>query len=654
MKLIVWLCCLILLTAFAGASAQVRLPQIVRDSMILQRNAKVKIWGWASPKERIALNFRNKSYKTIADEKGNWMVVLSPMPAGGPYTMTIAGKNKITLHDILVGDVWFCSGQSNMVHQMKLHNIRYAADIAQADYSEIRQFWIPTLTNLQGPVDTLPSGYWKSADSENIADFSAVAYFFARKLYEKYHVPVGIINSSVGGTPIEAWMSEEGFKGFPTLLKTVENNKDTAYVNRIVNNREGYMDQAASVDKGINGPVPWYDPAYVSSDEDWRQIGIPGYWEDQGVKGLDGIVWYRKEIDVPAVVANKQAKVFLGRIVDADALYINGREIAHTTYQYPQRRYEIPPGVLKPGKNLFVIRVTNYSGKGGFVPDKPYALIGGKDTVDLKGYWQYKVGEVFPRQSNTGRIYFSAQNEPTALYNAMVAPVINYTIKGIAWYQGASNVSRAAGYASLQQALIRDWRSKWQEGDMPFLYVQLPGFGDYNYHPSESQWALLREGQLEALAVPNTAMAVTIDLGEWNDIHPDRKKPVGDRLALAAEKIVYGENVVYSGPVYRASEITGSKIIVSFNHVGGGLIFKDSTYASPGLGQVVGGFTIAGADQKFVWAKAKIIAPDKIEVWNDAVKDPLSVRYAWADDPVAPELYNKEGLPASPFRTDAW
>jgi sialate O-acetylesterase len=275
------------------------------------------------------------------------------------------------------------------------------------------------------------------------------------------------------------------------------------------------------------------------------------------------------------------------------------------------------------------------------VPDKPYCIFAGNDTVDLKGTWQYKVGEVFVPRSGSGGGGIAAQNQPAALYNAMAAPVINYTIKGFVWYQGESNSSRAAEYEKLQPALINDWRSKWQQGELPFLYVQLPGFMDYNYIPSESQWAALREAQLKSLSVANTAMAVAIDLGEWNDIHPDNKKTVGERLALAAFKIANGENIIHSGPTYQSHAIEGNKIIISFSNTGSGLITND--------GEALSEFAIAGADKKFVWAKAKIEG-DKIIVWSDAVTNPVYVRYAWADNPVNPNLYNKEGLPASPFQ----
>jgi sialate O-acetylesterase len=627
-----------------SSAAQVKLPAIVRDSMILQRDAKVNIWGWASVSEKIAVKFNGKQYKTKANAAGNWKVQLPPTKAGGPYSIEITAKNKIELKEILFGDVWFCSGQSNMVHQLNIHDVTYAKDIAEANNPQIRQFLIPTVTNLQGPQNNLPSGYWKPAVGEDVRPFSAVAYFFAKQLFEKYKVPIGIINASWGGTPIEAWTSEEGLKDFSLLTSTIQKNKETDSINRL--NRRPFSDSVfrKTEDKGLTGAKPWYDINYNPPPGGWKNINIPGYWEDQGIKDLNGVVWYRKEIEVPANMIGKAAKVFLGRIVDADELYINGKRIGNTTYQYPQRRYAVAAGVLKPGKNIFVIRVTNSNGKGGFVPDKPYCIFAGNETIDLKGTWQYKVGEVFiPRAGFGGGGGIAAQNQPSALYNAMAAPVINYTIKGFVWYQGESNSSRAAEYAKLQPAQIIDWRKKWQQGDIPFLFVQLPNFMDANYLPSESQWAELREAQLKSLSVANTAMAIAIDLGEWNDIHPDNKKTVGERLALAAFKNAYGENIIHSGPIYQSHTIEENKIIISFSNTGSGLITND--------GEAPAEFAIAGADKKFVWAKTKIEG-NKIIVWNDGVSNPVYVRYAWADNPVNPNLYNKEGLPASPFRTD--
>ena len=628
-----------LLVCCNSAFSQVKLPQLIRDSMVLQRDSKIKIWGWAGKGEKVSVKFNNKNFKTTTGPDGKWSVQLAPMKAGGPYTMNITASNKIILKDILIGDVWFCSGQSNMVHQMNIHDVTYAKDIAEANYSQIRHFGIPTLTNLQTAQADLPTGYWRSAVGEDVRPFSAVAFFFAKKLYEKYHIPIGLINASVGGTPIEAWTSEEGLKEFSAIQETIQKNKDTAFVNAINRNVAIISIRPQQKDAGQTGEKKWFDISYTPKG--WKTINIPGYWEDQGVKDLNGVVWYRKEIDIPPVMNEKAAKIFLGRIIDADVLYINGKQVGSTTYQYPQRRYTVPAGILKTGKNIFVIRVTNTAGKGGFVPDKPYCLFSGNDTIDLKGTWLYKVGEVYPPVISVAG--FSAQNQPTALYNAMAAPVINYTIKGFLWYQGEANSGRAAEYAKLLPALINDWRNKWKSPDLPFLYVQLPGYMDYSYLPSESNWAMLRESQLKSLSVPNTGMAVAIDLGEWNDIHPDNKKDVGERLALAALKISYGENITHSGPVFQSSVIEGNRMIISFTNIGSGLMTKD--------GEAPSEFAIAAADKKFVWANTKIDS-DKVIVWNDTIKDPMYVRYAWADNPVNPNLFNKEGLPASPFKTD--
>lgn len=623
--------------------AEIRLPRLIRDSMVMQRDTRLKVWGWATAGEKVKITFNKKSFSTTTDASGKWKMELPAMKAGGPYTMKIDGSNHITLKEILIGDVWLCSGQSNMVHQMSLHAVRYADEVANANYPEIRHFWIPNVTNVQAPQEDLPGGYWKSANPADVGDFSAVAYFFAKDLYQKYHVPMGLINASWGGTPIEAWMSEESFKEFPNILTTIQKNKDTAYINSFSRRISSFNRPVRQEDKGLTGTKPWFDPSYTPKG--WRNINIPGYWEDQGIRDLDGVVWYRREIDVPASMINTPAKVFLGRIVDADFFYINGKLVGNTTYMYPQRRYTVPAGLLKAGKNLFVVRVINNSGKGGFVPDKPYQLIAGNDTVDLKGYWHYKVGQVnIPQRGFGGGGGIALQNQPTALFNSMINPITNYSIKGFLWYQGESNTGRADEYAKLQPAMIEDWRRRWNNLNAPFLYVQLPGFMEMSYLPSESQWAQFREAQLKSLSIPNTAMAVAIDLGEWNDIHPDRKKDVGDRLALAAENIAYGDkDVVYSGPLYQSSTIEGNKIVISFSHTGSGLITND--------GEELSEFAIAGSDRKFVWAKARIEG-NKVIVWNDDIASPVYVRYAWADNPVNPNLYNKEGLPASPFRTD--
>ncbi|HEY6900528.1 MAG TPA: endo-1,4-beta-xylanase, partial [Puia sp.] len=401
-------------------------------------------------------------------------------------------------------------------------------------------------------------------------------------------------------------------------------------------------------DKGLTASPAWFDPAYVP--QHWRTINVPGYWEDQGASGLHGTVWYRKEIDIPARFTGQPAKLVLGRIVDADVVYINGKQVGRTTYMYPQRRYALPEGTLHAGKNLIVVRVTNQGGKGGFVPDKPYYIVAGKDSLDLKGTWLYKVGEAampFRESRPNGGSFtppFSAQNSPSALYNAMLAPTTHFPIKGVLWYQGEANTTNADQYAQLMPALIADCRDQWKQPDLPFFYVQLPNFNDVRYWPTESQWAATREAQAAALAIPHTGMAVAIDLGEWNDIHPDRKKDVADRLALLAEQQVYGEkNIIAESPLYKEAKIEGNKIIISFTNTGSGLTTTDGLPPAE--------FAIAGADKRFVWATTRL-EDNKVIAWNDAIPNPLYVRYAWADNPDNPNLANKEGLPASPFRTD--
>jgi sialate O-acetylesterase len=642
----------ILLIFSVSVRGNIKLPALVSDGMVLQRDTKIVIWGWASPGEKVHIKFNNKTTGATTDAEGNWKIALQPMKAGGPYSMVLKGKNTITVNNILIGDVWFCSGQSNMVLNMERVKEKYPEDVAGADFPEIRNFFISTASDVTSVHNDLPPGKWISASPENVLGFGAVTFFFARNIYKQYKVPVGIINSSVGGTPIEAWISEDGLKEFPRLISRIDQLKDTSWLNPVIraSKRRSETGQISrtdpwSVDKGTSGPVMWYDNKYIP--EGWHKFWLPGYWDDQGVKGLDGVVWFRKEINLPAGMAGKPAKLFLGRIVDADNVYVNGVLSGSVTYQYPPRRYNLPSGLLKPGKNTIVVRVTNNSGKGGFVPEKPYWLVAGTDSIDLRGEWLYKVGQVFrPVAQGPGALtpVLSMQNEPTGLYNTMVAPLINYRVKGILWYQGESNSGKPQEYGKLLPALINDWRNQWQQGNIPFLYVQLPDFMEVQYLPSESQWAELRFSQLKALSVTNTAMAVTIDAGEWNDIHPLRKKVVGERLALAARKMAYGEEkIIYSGPIYKSSVKEADSIIINFDQIGSGLTVK-------GGGDLYY-FAIAGADKKFVWAEARI-RDNKVIVWSDEIKDPEYVRYAWADNPEGANLCNAEGLPASPFQAD--
>ncbi|HET7001731.1 MAG TPA: sialate O-acetylesterase [Puia sp.] len=637
----------IFLNSFS-AGATVRLPQLLSNHMVLQRDVEFKIWGWASPGEKVSVQFNGKKENAITGPDKQWMVSFHAMPAGGPFTMHIQGENEIILNDILMGDVWFCSGQSNMVLPMERLKEKYPEEVAHDHFPQIRNFFVPTLADVTKIHDDLPPGQWVPAVGNDILQIGGLTYFFARQLYQKYHIPIGIINSSVGGFPIQSWLSKSALKEFPKLESLIKKYSDTNYMNALGRTRAAkeYTDAHPVIlpDKGTIGPVHWTDTAFMPAD--WHTFWMPGYWADQGVKGLHGILYFRKEIEVPASMTGMPAKLFLGCIVDADSTFVNGKFVGNITYQYPPRRYTLPAGLLKAGKNLIVIKLTNTGGRGGFVPDKNYSLNANGQRIDLRGDWTYQVARVTdPVVDSTASDEWIMKNSITGLFNTMVAPAIHYAIKGFLWNQGESNCSNPENYGKYLIALINDWRTKWNEGNIPFLYTQLANFGEVEYSPSESNWARMRQEQLSALTLPNTGMAVLIDAGEWNDLHPLDKKDAGERLALWAEHLAYGStDPDFSGPVYQSCQIQGNKVIIRFSHTGSGLKIN-------GDGDLYY-FSVAGADQKFVWARAKIDG-DKIIVWNDEVAHPVVVRYAWANNPQGANLYNLKGLPASPFETDS-
>nr|WP_294948321.1 sialate O-acetylesterase [uncultured Mucilaginibacter sp.] len=639
---------IVLLSPLSHVYATIRLPRLVSDGMVLQRDTEIKIWGWGSPAEPVKVKFNGRTLKSLVGNDGKWAFIFPKMKAGGPYQMEILGSNHILLKDILIGDVWFCSGQSNMTIKMERVKEKYPEEITTADFPFIRYFFVATNSDAVSVHDDYLPGHWVPTTQKNILDIGAVAYFFAKQLYTKYHVPIGLINSSVGGTPIQAWINEGGIKDIGTFSQRLAQIRDTAFIANVAKERLRVAPATRASqpdDKGLAGGLKWFDPLYVPTN--WHKFWLPGYWADQGVKGLNGVVWFRKEVNIPNEMAGKAAKLFLGRIVDADETYVNGRLVGKITYQYPPRRYEIPAGLLKAGKNLIAVRIVNTSGKGGFVPDKRYELTDGTTVIDLRGDWLYQVGSAYqinkplPGDSEP----FSAQNEPTGLYNTMIAPAVNYPVKGFLWYQGETNVG-SKNYNELLTALIKNWRADWKSDSLPFFVVQLPNFGEVQYLPAESDWAEIREAQLQALALKKTAVVVTIDAGEWNDLHPLNKKVVGERLAIAAESIAYSDPqiTISGGPIFQSAAINGNKITLNFLNVGTGLVSKD--------GEPLSQFAVAGEDKRFVWAVAEIVG-DRVVVSSPVIAHPVYVRYAWSDNPEGANLYNREGLPASPFRTDS-
>ncbi|WP_031425594.1 sialate O-acetylesterase [Flavimarina sp. Hel_I_48] len=625
---------------FSVSSAQIKLPKLVSDGMVLQRDTPVNLWGWSKPQEVISIVFAEKNYTTRADSEGNWKLKLDATPAGGPYTIALSASNTITLNDVVFGDVWLCSGQSNMELPMSRVSPLYEDEIASANNAEIRYFEVPKTYDFKEEKQDITFGKWEKVTPETIENFSAVAYFFAKNLNAELQVPIGLINSSLGGSPAEAWISEEGLKKFPEYYTEAERFKDNDLIDSIEQSdqtrRDTWYKTLNDTDQGIINN--WKSADFDFSG--WKIMNIPGYWAATEIGDKNGSVWFKKQVEIPKKWLNRPIKLLMGRIVDADSIFVNDTFIGNTTYQYPPRRYEIPAGILRDGKNTITVRVLNESGKGGFVEEKPYKLVMDEQEIDLRGKWHYKLGSEMPFLQGQTFIRW----KPEGLYNAMIAPFTSMNLKGVIWYQGESNADTPAEYQELFTTLIEDWRSKWNAPEFPFLFVQLANFMATKEEPGDSNWARLRDAQRRTLAVPHTGMAVTIDIGEGNDIHPLNKKDVGDRLAQAAKHVAHGKNVVAGSPLYDSMEIEGDTIIIRFKNTGSGLMAKNG---KPGY------FAIAGEDQKFIWADA-VIKDDKILVSSPAIKNPVAVRYGWADNPEGANIYNKEGFPASPFRTDNW
>ncbi|WP_017258769.1 sialate O-acetylesterase [Pedobacter arcticus] len=632
-------CLLITMLFTLVAQAEVKLPKLVSSGMVLQRDQNIKIWGWAKPGEAIAVSFKHKIYKTKTQADGKWLLTIKPQQAGGPFKMLI---NNIELDDVWVGDVWLCSGQSNMEALMSRPNIKanYPDVIENSRNPMIRQFTVQRNMAFNPLEDVTTEKGWISANPETVLNFSAVAYFFAKDLYEKYKIPIGIIHSSVGGTPIQSWVDSESLTSFPDYRKVSDPLKDTAEVSRVLTDHHlktiAWHKSAEEDDLGIR--ENWAKTPYAK-DAQWKEMtGL-----DQFIKqflGLKyGVMWFKTEVEIPASLAGKSANLILGTMSTLDETYINGQKVGGINSSYSDRDYVVNAGILKSGKNTITIRLMSNANGFSFHPKNIYQLKFKDDSIALNKPWQFRFGIQKTYLADGNGLSFRT---PTAFYYSMIKPVANYNIKGFVWYQGESNVARAYEYQEIFTSLIKLWRKDWQQEKLPFLYVQLANYLPPNAKPEISNFALLREAQLKTLTVPNTAMVVIHDLGEKNNIHPANKRDVGKRLALAAQKLAYHENVVFSGPIYKSMKVVGDKVYVSFDHIGTGL---------KNLGNQLNQFSISADGKNFVPAQASIVS-EQVVVWNPSIKNPQAVRYAWADDPEGANLYNQEGLPASGFKSN--
>ena len=643
----------LLLLVFVGVGrAEVRLPSIIGDNMVLQQGVKLRIWGKANAGERVTVTFEKKSVDTVADAQGRWQVWLSPLKAGGPSELTIKGDNVVTIKNVLVGEVWICSGQSNMEWPL-VNTVNGNDAVAQAKYPEIRLFSVDHTTSIS-QLDDL-KGRWVVTTPEDAGSFSAVGYFFGREIYQQVKVPIGLINTSWGGTPAEAWTAIEALRSSPELKPILDRYESS--LNALPQTKAAYEralveweEKNLYVDGENKGEALGYaDPA--TSISDWARMDLPKQFEAAGLP-IDGVVWFRKVVDVPASWAGKDLVLNLTAIDDYDITYFNGKKIGSTgretenSYMIP-RKYAVPGSLVRAGANVIAVRVFDRAGEGGFGSAGEMSLrLAESEQISLRGNWDYKVERALePKHPDWGTrpepVGASNQNSPGVLYNAMLAPLVPFAIRGAIWYQGESNAGRAYQYRTLFPTMIRNWRSVWGY-DFPFYFVQLPNWRARQETPSESDWAELREAQAMTLREPGTGMAIAIDLG-GEDLHPRNKVEVGQRLASLALANVYGKQIMPSGPLFDRFKVKGDKVRISFKY-GKGLKTSD--------GGPVKGFAIAGADRKFVWADARIEG-DTVVVSSPTVLKPLAVRYAWADNPLV-NLYNKAGLPVSPFRTDDW
>lgn len=626
-----------------------RLPRLISDGMILQQKKQIKMWGFDRPGRKVMLSFLGEEYVAVADGQGRFEAVLPPMEPGGPYNLYIGNENgeEIVVTDILIGDVWLCAGQSNMELPMERVKDRYPEEIRECSEPFIRTFKVIEHSDFHGPLRELQSGSWEKADTGTILKFSATAYFFAKQMYQMTGVPVGLINTSLGGSRIQSWMSREMLQGDVEDLLLAEKYADDAFVagqlERNQENMEAWHRNLDEQDQGLKRNFK----ELKAPEPSFKEVSIPFFFRDTQLQGFIGSVWFLRNFQVTGGLAGKAAKLWLGTIVDSDTVYINGVMVGHTDYQYPPRKYEIPEGLLREGENTIVIRVKCENGHGRFTDGKKYALWNDEEEIDLTGKWYYEIGAACEQIGPTDFVNW----KPTGLYNGMVAPCRPYTLAGILWYQGESNTHVPEVYLELMKRMVAGYRKEWGE-ELPFLYVQLPNFAIDRYDSDADEtgqgWPVVRELQRRAKKLPRVGMAVTMDLGEDNDLHPLNKKEVGFRLAMLAAKMLYGIASECEGPeicgIDYEMEKTGA-VLLYFKNI------TDGMYAYGGeKGKEIRDFELR--DEQGIWHRAAaVIKEDTIRLTPvERIRiRPCGVRYLFSNISHGAMIYNRAGFPLSPF-----
>ncbi|MFC6096283.1 sialate O-acetylesterase [Flavobacterium qiangtangense] len=628
---------LLFLFLFSGAFAKVSLPKFFSDHMVLQRDATITVYGWAEAGKTVKVSFNNKNLEAKVNSNGEWSVDFPAEKAGGPFEMKVSEENTITFKDIYIGDVWFCSGQSNMGWKLE-DALNGKEELANANYEKIKLLQV-SRTMAGTPQKDIEKGQWETCSPKSGEGFSAVAYFFGRELFQKYNVPIGLINSSWGGTNIEAWMSEDLMGKHASARKVIDEMKTMDFSDVMKTYKKEFKAWEEKADRlDIGTTEKWHEKTYNTSS--WKPITLPVYWSKAKVTPNDGVIWVTRSFELTSKdLTSDDIVLSIGRVDNEDITYINGIKVGESTQKDLDRFYKVPKSVLVAGKNIITIRVKNTGDIGGFRGDaNSLHLKTASQKLSLAGEWKYEAGtkdieEVPERQHPT--------KYATSLYNGMVAPFFGIKVKGIIWYQAEANSKNAKEYATMFKEMVTDWRKSWKS-EVPFIFAQLP-----NYDNQNNRWITLRESQAKALELKNTGMAVLIDVGENDNIHPIHKQVVGKRMALIAESIAYGEKeILSSAPVFENYKVDGNSIAVTFK---GGKFATEETKSN------ISGFMVAGSDKKFYPATAFLQADlNTIKVSSPEVSTPKEVRYLWADAPGKVMLYNTDGLATPPFRTDNW
>lgn len=621
--------------------AEIKLPGYFTDNMMLQRDMPIKIWGWGNRYETVTVSIHDQKVNTRCKKDGTWEIILSPIPYGGPYSLTVQGKeNSIKIENILIGDIWLCSGQSNMEWTVE-QSANSKQEVQNANYPEIRALKVPKSIK-NSPQDNF-NAQWEICSPSTVGAFSGIAYYYARALYKEVQIPIGIINASWGGTDIETWISDEAFTALPS-------NVQKQYNMEVVNNLEEYIRQnkgqkqafldAMENDPGINNQ--WFIPGFNTVA--WEEMKVPGEWGTTPLSLIDGHVWFKYDLNLTCTEAGRPATLSLGTIDDADITWVNGTKVGNASGWDTPRIYSIPPGILKEGSNNITVRVTDNGGSGGMWGQEADIYLEIDNTRhSLAGNWKYQMSVA---NADYHVLDITPNMVHSSLYNTMIHPLTPFRIKGVIWYQGENNVGAGYDYRTLFQTQIKDWRTRWGY-ELPFYWVQLANLYPEDTTPVESSWAELRESQAMTLELPHTGQATIYDIGDAYSIHPTNKQKVGRRLSLIALHKDYGrDSLVYSGPTFQNVSFKENTAVITMNTYGSQLTIHNK-YG------YLEGFSIAGEDRKFVWAKAFIDANGKIIVYNENIAEPVAVRYAWSNNPAA-NLFNAQGLPAIPFRTDSW